>query len=56
LFTLSGTVRRLLEKQKDKVAAVVFCTTTATDTEIYKRYMNAAVKISSLLDAKCVSI
>ncbi|KAF3943490.1 hypothetical protein ACB098_03G182900 [Castanea mollissima] len=33
------TVRRLLEKQKDKVAAVVFCTTTSTDTEIYKRLL-----------------
>nr|XP_023888081.1 protein GDAP2 homolog [Quercus suber] len=33
------TVRRFLEKQKDKVAAVVFCTTTATDTEIYKRLL-----------------
>ncbi|KAL5553686.1 hypothetical protein UlMin_041087 [Ulmus minor] len=33
------TVRRLLEKQKDKIKAVVFCTTTATDTEIYKRLL-----------------
>lgn len=35
----SGTVRRFLEKQKDKITAVVFCTTTANDTEIYKRYV-----------------
>lgn len=34
----SGTVRRLLEKQKDKITAVVFCTSTSSDTDIYKRY------------------
>ncbi|KAF2295015.1 hypothetical protein GH714_030164 [Hevea brasiliensis] len=33
------TVRRLLEKQKDKITAVVFCTTTTADTEIYKRLL-----------------
>uniref|UniRef100_A0A803QQY6 Macro domain-containing protein n=1 Tax=Cannabis sativa TaxID=3483 RepID=A0A803QQY6_CANSA len=33
------TVRRFLEKQKDKIKAVVFCTTTSTDTEIYKRLL-----------------
>ncbi|KAI8527544.1 hypothetical protein RHMOL_Rhmol12G0083400 [Rhododendron molle] len=33
------TVRRFLEKQQDKIAAVVFCTTTTTDTEIYKRLL-----------------
>ncbi|KAK9116589.1 hypothetical protein Sjap_015536 [Stephania japonica] len=33
------TVRRFLEKHKDKITAVVFCTTTATDTEIYKRLL-----------------
>ncbi|KAF8389760.1 hypothetical protein HHK36_024279 [Tetracentron sinense] len=33
------TVRRFLEKQKDKVTAVVFCTTTSSDTEIYKRLL-----------------
>ncbi|KAI8536675.1 hypothetical protein RHMOL_Rhmol10G0275400 [Rhododendron molle] len=33
------TVRRFLEKQQDKVTAVVFCTTTTTDTEIYKRLL-----------------
>ncbi|XP_057947973.1 uncharacterized protein LOC131143722 [Malania oleifera] len=33
------TVRRLLEKQKDKVTAVVFCTTSSSDTEIYKRLL-----------------
>ncbi|XP_070671139.1 uncharacterized protein [Malus domestica] len=33
------TVRRFLEKQKDKIAAVVFCTTTSMDTEIYKRLL-----------------
>ncbi|GLU16987.1 hypothetical protein SLE2022_333860 [Rubroshorea leprosula] len=33
------TVRRFLEKQKDKVSAVVFCTTTSSDTEIYKRLL-----------------
>ncbi|MQL73575.1 hypothetical protein Taro_005930 [Colocasia esculenta] len=36
---LSGTVRRFLEKQKDKITAVVFCTTTSSDTEIYKRLL-----------------
>ncbi|CAN0896478.1 Clp protease adapter protein ClpF, chloroplastic [Linum grandiflorum] len=33
------TVRRFLEKQRDKITAVVFCTTTSTDTEIYKRLL-----------------
>ncbi|KAF3431543.1 hypothetical protein FNV43_RR26274 [Rhamnella rubrinervis] len=33
------TVRRFLEKQKDKIKAVVFCTTTSPDTEIYKRLL-----------------
>lgn len=33
------TVRRFLEKHKDKIAAVVFCTSTASDTEIYKRLL-----------------
>ncbi|XP_050235899.1 uncharacterized protein LOC126685934 [Mercurialis annua] len=33
------TVRRFLEKQKDKIKAVVFCTSTTTDTEIYKRLL-----------------
>ncbi|PWA57529.1 appr-1-p processing enzyme family protein [Artemisia annua] len=33
------TVRRFLEKQKDKIVAVVFCLTTANDTEIYKRLL-----------------
>ncbi|XP_061987226.1 uncharacterized protein LOC133705845 isoform X1 [Populus nigra] len=33
------TVRRFLEKQKNKITAVVFCTTTSTDTEIYKRLL-----------------
>ncbi|KAG8661678.1 hypothetical protein MANES_01G030200v8 [Manihot esculenta] len=33
------TVRRLLEKHKDKISAVVFCTTTTIDTEIYKRLL-----------------
>ncbi|CAN6844043.1 hypothetical protein Bca4012_049799 [Brassica carinata] len=33
------TVRRFLEKQKDKISAVVFCTTTTYDTEIYKRLL-----------------
>ncbi|KAK3042350.1 hypothetical protein RJ639_002396 [Escallonia herrerae] len=33
------TVRRFLEKQKDKITAVVFCTATASDTEIYKRLL-----------------
>jgi O-acetyl-ADP-ribose deacetylase (regulator of RNase III) len=32
------TVRRFLEKQKNNLTAVVFCTTSTTDTEIYKRY------------------
>ncbi|XP_006649411.1 protein GDAP2 homolog [Oryza brachyantha] len=33
------TVRRFLEKQKGKISAVVFCTTTSSDTEIYKRLL-----------------
>uniref|UniRef100_A0A2P2M6R2 Ganglioside induced differentiation associated protein n=1 Tax=Rhizophora mucronata TaxID=61149 RepID=A0A2P2M6R2_RHIMU len=33
------TVRRFLEKQKDKIKAVVFCTITSVDTEIYKRLL-----------------
>ncbi|KEH27846.1 appr-1-P processing enzyme family protein [Medicago truncatula] len=33
------TVRRFLEKQKDNVTAVVFCTTNTIDTEIYKRLL-----------------
>jgi O-acetyl-ADP-ribose deacetylase (regulator of RNase III) len=33
------TVRRFLEKQKDKIKAVVFCTSSANDTEIYKRLL-----------------
>lgn len=33
-----GTVRRFLEKQEDQIKAIVFCTTTSADTEIYKRF------------------
>ncbi|XP_030449327.1 uncharacterized protein LOC115671812 isoform X1 [Syzygium oleosum] len=33
------TIRRFLEKQKDEITAIVFCTTTAFDTEIYKRLL-----------------
>ncbi|KQJ96897.1 protein GDAP2 homolog [Brachypodium distachyon] len=33
------TVRRFLEKQKSKIAGVVFCTTSSSDTEIYKRLL-----------------
>ncbi|KAM0832601.1 hypothetical protein ACQ4PT_064780 [Festuca glaucescens] len=33
------TVRRFLEKQKDKITAVVFCTISSSDTEIYKRLL-----------------
>ncbi|XP_023002685.1 protein GDAP2 homolog [Cucurbita maxima] len=33
------TVRRFLEKQKGKIKAVVFCTTSSIDTEIYKRLL-----------------
>ncbi|XP_062205350.1 uncharacterized protein LOC133907342 [Phragmites australis] len=33
------TVRRFLEKQKGKIAGVVFCTTSSFDTEIYKRLL-----------------
>ncbi|KAF5443398.1 hypothetical protein F2P56_035955 [Juglans regia] len=33
------TVRRFLEKQKDKITAILFCTITSTDTEIYKRLL-----------------
>lgn len=35
-------MRRFLEKQKDKITAVVFCTTTSSDTEIYKRYITVS--------------
>ncbi|KAJ6833065.1 protein GDAP2-like protein [Iris pallida] len=40
------TVRRFLEKQKDKISAVVFCTTTSSDTEIYKRFLFTSPGIS----------
>ncbi|XP_047958345.1 protein GDAP2 homolog isoform X1 [Salvia hispanica] len=33
------TVRRFLEKQKDYVHAVIFCTTASSDAEIYKRLL-----------------
>ncbi|KAI4339405.1 hypothetical protein MLD38_024352 [Melastoma candidum] len=33
------TVRRFLEKQKDAVTAIVFCTSSSLDTEIYKRLL-----------------
>ncbi|XP_062200868.1 uncharacterized protein LOC133903483 isoform X2 [Phragmites australis] len=33
------TVRRFLEKQKSKISGVVFCTTSSSDTEIYKRLL-----------------
>ncbi|GFQ02061.1 protein gdap2 homolog [Phtheirospermum japonicum] len=33
------TVRRVLEKQKDNISAVVFCITAASDTDIYKRLL-----------------
>ncbi|KAJ7523247.1 hypothetical protein O6H91_18G043300 [Diphasiastrum complanatum] len=33
------TVRRFLEKHKDKIRAIVLCTSTATDSEIYKRLL-----------------
>lgn len=33
------TVRRFLEKHKIKMTGVVFCTSTASDTEIYKRLL-----------------
>ncbi|KAG5023647.1 hypothetical protein JHK85_019989 [Glycine max] len=33
------TVRRFLEKQKNNIIAVVFCTVSTTDTEIYKRLL-----------------
>ncbi|KAH9626157.1 hypothetical protein KSS87_017681 [Heliosperma pusillum] len=33
------TVRRFLEKQKDSITAIVFCTSTTMDTEIYKRLL-----------------
>uniref|UniRef100_A0A0E0QZP8 Macro domain-containing protein n=1 Tax=Oryza rufipogon TaxID=4529 RepID=A0A0E0QZP8_ORYRU len=33
------TVRRFLEKQKGKIAGVVFCTVSSSDTEIYKRLL-----------------
>ncbi|XP_057777293.1 uncharacterized protein LOC130995861 isoform X1 [Salvia miltiorrhiza] len=36
---LLGTVRRFLEKQKDNVHAVIFCTAASSDTEIYKRLL-----------------
>ncbi|XP_031131612.1 protein GDAP2 homolog isoform X2 [Ipomoea triloba] len=33
------TLRRFLEKQKDRIKAVVFCTKSSSDTEIYKRLL-----------------
>ncbi|WVZ09848.1 hypothetical protein V8G54_014378 [Vigna mungo] len=33
------TVRRFLEKYKDNITAVIFCTTSTIDTEIYKRLL-----------------
>ncbi|KAH7430113.1 hypothetical protein KP509_09G084500 [Ceratopteris richardii] len=33
------TVRRFLEKHKDRISAIVFCTSTGSDTEIYKRLL-----------------
>ncbi|CAM0956948.1 unnamed protein product [Alopecurus aequalis] len=33
------TVRRFLDKQKGKIAGVVFCTTSSSDTEIYTRLL-----------------
>ncbi|KAF8378759.1 hypothetical protein HHK36_030108 [Tetracentron sinense] len=33
------TVRRFLEKQKNKITAIVFCNITSSDTEIYKRLL-----------------
>lgn len=56
LVYFPGTVRRLLEKQKDKITAVVFCTTTSTDTEVYKRYNYVAIYICYLVDVKCVAL
>jgi hypothetical protein len=55
LVYFPGTVRRLLEKQKDKIKAVVFCTITSTDTEIYKRYNYVAIYICYLVDVKYVA-
>lgn len=46
-----GTVRRFLEKQKDKIHAVVFCTTTSTDTEIYKRFVHWNYSLTRSCDA-----
>jgi hypothetical protein len=56
LVYFPGTVRRLLENQKDKITAVVFCTTTSTDTEIYKRYNYVAIYICYLVYVKCVAL
>lgn len=39
LLYSAGTVRRFLEKQKSKIAGVVFCTVSSSDTEIYKRLL-----------------
>ncbi|KAG0581322.1 hypothetical protein KC19_4G242700 [Ceratodon purpureus] len=33
------TVRRFLEKHEDKITAVVFCISSATDTDIYRRLL-----------------
>ncbi|KAJ4973216.1 hypothetical protein NE237_006390 [Protea cynaroides] len=38
-FPQQRTVRRFLEKQKDNITAIVFCTTTSSDTDIYKRLL-----------------
>ncbi|GJM84673.1 hypothetical protein PR202_ga00366 [Eleusine coracana subsp. coracana] len=39
LLIENGLERRFLEKQKGKIAGVVFCTTSSYDTEIYKRLL-----------------
>ena len=37
LVLQAGTVSRFLEKHEDKSTAVVFCISSATDTDIYRR-------------------
>lgn len=39
----AGTVRRFLEKHEDKITAVVFCISSATDTDIYKRSGHSSI-------------
>ncbi|KAI3526000.1 hypothetical protein L1887_05143 [Cichorium endivia] len=42
-WTFHRTIRKFLEKQKDKATTMVFCTTTTNDTEIYKKIASTLI-------------